>query len=66
MGKRIFSVKVVRPDGAEVNLLRALVRAIAYILSASIWCIGFFMAFFLKGKTLHDMIADTRVVKGEI
>ena len=65
VGKSIFRIKVVRRDGMEVDLFRSLLRSVFYVLSASICFIGFFMALFLKGKALHDIVADTRVIKGE-
>jgi uncharacterized RDD family membrane protein YckC len=63
VGKRAFGIKVVRRDGTELGFLRAFLRSVSYIFSASIWCMGFIMAFFLKGRTLHDIIADTVVVE---
>jgi uncharacterized RDD family membrane protein YckC len=69
VGKRIMSVRVVRRDGAqgvrEPGFARSLVRAVAYVLSAMICFIGFFMALFFRGKTLHDMIAGTEVIRDE-
>jgi uncharacterized RDD family membrane protein YckC len=66
-GKRIMGVRVVRRDRKGLVLrdpgfLRSLVRAMAYILSATVCFIGFFMALFFRGKTLHDMIAGTEVL----
>jgi uncharacterized RDD family membrane protein YckC len=66
VGKRAFGIKVVRRDGTELGFLRAFLRSVSYIFSASIWCMGFIMAFFLKGRALHDIIADTVVVEEEL
>jgi uncharacterized RDD family membrane protein YckC len=63
VGKRAFGIKVVRRDGTELGFLRAFLRSVSYVFSASIWCMGFIMAFFLKGRALHDIIADTVVVE---
>jgi uncharacterized RDD family membrane protein YckC len=74
IGKSALGIRVVagRDFGNEETgpgFFRSLVRTAAYFLSASICFLGFFMAFFLKGITLHDIIAGTSVVvaheKGE-
>ena len=67
IGKSALGIRVVvRSDfGNEETgpgFLRSLTRTAAYFLSASTCFLGFFMAFFLKGITLHDIIAGTRVV----
>ena len=63
-GKLILKLKVVRPDGGRVSLGRAIGRYFAKILSAMILLIGYIMAGFDKEKrALHDMLADTRVIK---
>jgi uncharacterized RDD family membrane protein YckC len=67
IGKSALGIRVVvRHDFADEEagpgFFRSLVRTAAYFLSASICFLGFFMAFFLKGITLHDIIAGTSVV----
>ena len=65
IGKSILGIRVVRWNREDVRGLgffRSLVRAAAYVLSASVCFMGFFAAIFLKGVTLHDIIAGTQVV----
>jgi uncharacterized RDD family membrane protein YckC len=63
-GKLVLGLRVVRPDGGKVSLGRAIGRYFAKMLSAIILGIGYIMAAFDKEKRgLHDIIADTRVIK---
>ncbi|MFC1587289.1 RDD family protein [Planctomycetota bacterium] len=63
-GKMAGKVKVVRPDGSPVSTGQAFARPLAKILSGVILGIGFFMACFDKeGRTLHDRLCNTRVIK---
>jgi uncharacterized RDD family membrane protein YckC len=66
IGKRAAGIRVVTLTGEDSlsgpGFLRSLVRALAYGLSASFCLLGFFAAFFSKGRSLHDFIAGTRVV----
>lgn len=63
-GKSLFRIRVVRKkDDGGLGWGRAFVRACAYAFSAFPLFLGFFMAFFLKGRALHDLIAATRVTR---
>jgi len=63
-GKMALGLKVVRPNGAPVDLGRAFGRYFAKLLSAIILLIGYIMvAFDAEKRGLHDMICDTRVIK---
>jgi uncharacterized RDD family membrane protein YckC len=63
-GKMALGLKVVRPNGAPVDLGRAFGRYFAKILSGLILGIGFIMvAFDSEKRGLHDIICDTRVVR---
>lgn len=63
-GKMALSLRVVRPNGAPIDLGRAIGRYFAKMLSQIILYIGYIMAGFdAEKKALHDMICDTRVVK---
>jgi uncharacterized RDD family membrane protein YckC len=63
-GKMIFGLKVVRPDGEQVTYLRAFGRTAAEILSAMVFGVGYIMAAFdTEKRTLHDYLADTRVIR---
>ncbi len=62
-GKLAIGIKVVRPDGETISLLRGFARYWAYLLSALILCIGLLMAAFTERKqALHDFMCDTLVV----
>ena len=66
IGKKMVGIRVIRrnPEDVrtELGFLRSFVRAAAYVLSASICFMGFFMSIVFKGAALHDLIAGTRVV----
>jgi uncharacterized RDD family membrane protein YckC len=63
-GKMALGLKVVRPNGAPIDLGRAVGRYFAKMISAIILYIGYIMAGFdAEKKALHDMICDTRVIK---
>ena len=65
-GKMVFGLKVVRPNGAPLSLGRAIGRYFAKLLSSITLLIGYIIAAFDGEKrALHDMIADTRVVKAD-
>ena len=58
LGKASFRLKVVRRgDEQELGLARAFGRACAYGVSALPFFLGFFMAFVLKGRAFHDILA---------
>jgi uncharacterized RDD family membrane protein YckC len=65
-GKSIFKIKVLKNDGTELGFLRSFFRCAVYALSASFFFTGFIIAAFLKGKTLHDILADTQVIEEEL
>jgi uncharacterized RDD family membrane protein YckC/DNA-directed RNA polymerase subunit RPC12/RpoP len=63
-GKMALGLKVVRPNGAGIDVGRAIGRYFAKMLSGMILYIGYIMAGFDSQKrALHDMICDTRVIK---
>lgn len=65
LGKRILGLRVVRGiDGSRLTFARATGRFLAKFVSAFILLIGYIMAGFTERKrALHDMIADTVVIK---
>ncbi len=64
-GKRLLGIKVIGKDGGRMGFGRATARFFAKVLSY-IFYIGFIMAGFTSRKrALHDMIAETYVVKKE-
>lgn len=64
LGKRILGMKVIGKDGGRISFARATGRFFSKSLSYIIFQIGFIMAGFTSRKrALHDMIAETYVVK---
>jgi uncharacterized RDD family membrane protein YckC len=65
-GKHVFRLRVVRKrDNAPLGVMRSLVRALAYWLSALPLFLGFWMALPFGGLALHDVIAGTMVIEEE-
>jgi uncharacterized RDD family membrane protein YckC len=63
-GKLALDLKVVRPNGAQLGLGRAVGRYFAKRLNMLTAGIGYIMAGFdAEGRGLHDHICDTRVVR---
>lgn len=63
IGKKIFSIKVVRINNLDINLFISFLRCLSYIVSASLFFVGFFMAPIFRGRALHDFIAKTHVIE---
>jgi len=64
LGKMACGLKVVLPDGAPISYGRAFGRAWAELLSGFICDIGYIIAAFDSQKrSLHDHIANTRVIR---
>jgi uncharacterized RDD family membrane protein YckC len=64
LGKKACGLVVTDTEGDRISFARASGRFFASYLSGLILCIGYLMAAFTEKKqTLHDMIADTVVVK---
>lgn len=63
-GKKVLGLKVVDPNGHAIGFGRANGRYWAKILSGITLLVGYFMAGFTEKKqALHDLIAETYVVK---
>ncbi len=63
-GKRVFGIKVTNLMGNRLSFSQALGRMMGKFLSALILGIGFLMAAFTERKqALHDMVANTLVIK---
>ena len=63
-GKMALGIRIVRSSGEPIGLSSAIVRYIGYSLSALILFIGYLMIAFSHNKRgLHDLIADTVVIK---
>lgn len=62
-GKRILRLRIETPSGASITWKTAVIRYLMSILSASFYCIGYvIMIFDFQRRTLHDWVAQTRVV----
>lgn len=66
IGKYIFSIRVTRTNGMDMNLSISFLRCILYMLSASIFFLGFLIAIVFKGRSLHDFIANTQVIEDAV
>lgn len=64
VGKRVFGLRVLRPDRTRVSPLRALARYLASAVSFLILGVGYLMVAFRSDKrALHDIMCDTVVVR---
>lgn len=65
IGKMALGIIVTGVDGMRISWARATARYFSKIISALILLIGFIMAGFTQRKqALHDMIAETLVIRG--
>jgi uncharacterized RDD family membrane protein YckC len=65
VGKRLVGIRVATLGGEAVGLSRSLWRSCCYLLSTFPFFFGFLLAFVIKGRSLHDCLAGTMVVKEE-
>lgn len=64
VGKMVLGIKVTDTNGNQLDFVKALVRNVSKLISSFILLIGYIMAGFTEKKqALHDMIANTLVVK---
>ncbi len=64
LGKLVLGIRVTDLEGARISFPRASARFFGKIISGIILYIGFLMAAFTaKKQALHDIIADTLVIK---
>ena len=63
IGKMALGLRVEGSNGDPVAPLRALIRTAAYAISVVPLGVGFVSIFLRSGRTLHDLVADTRVVR---
>jgi len=64
IGKMVLGLKVTDVSGNKIDFMKALIRNLSKIISSMILLIGYLMAAFTEKKqALHDMIANTLVVK---
>jgi len=64
IGKMVLGLKVSDTAGNKLDFTKALIRNLCKIISSTILLIGYLMAAFTEKKqALHDMIANTLVVR---
>ena len=64
LGKKVCNLFVTDTSGNRITFARANARFWSKFISGAILCIGYIMAAFTeKHQALHDMVADTLVVK---
>jgi uncharacterized RDD family membrane protein YckC len=66
LGKAIFQIRVIRPDGRPPGLLRSLVRLVAWVIDgiALVLPVGLWLAIFTPGhRRVGDYLARTYVVE---
>lgn len=64
LGKKGMRIKVVSSNFEKITLWQAILRNVCKYISAAIFYIGFIMVLFSdKKRGLHDMIANTYVIK---
>jgi uncharacterized RDD family membrane protein YckC len=62
-GKLIVGCRIVTASDENLTLARSTGRYFASVISATVLCLGYVMAFFDdERRTLHDRICDTRVI----
>ncbi len=63
IGKMAAGLRVEQDGGQAVSVVGALARTASYGLSVAPVGLGFLGLFFRPGRALHDLLADTRVVR---
>jgi uncharacterized RDD family membrane protein YckC len=66
-GKALLDMRIVSTSGERITFKKAIIRYFVRIVSGLILCFGFLMMLFTEKKqTLHDLAAETLVVRGEV
>jgi uncharacterized RDD family membrane protein YckC len=66
-GKKILKIRVCNMDGSDIDRAKATKRNLAKILSVLTFFVGYLMSFFnKKQQCLHDMIAETLVMRDRL
>lgn len=66
IGKSVCAIRVVTRDGEHLGRARAFVRCVCYAVSAVPFFIGFLMALIFRGRSMHDLLCGTMVIKGDV
>ncbi|WP_413289143.1 RDD family protein [Bdellovibrio sp. HCB337] len=66
-GKALLDMRITDMNGNRITFKKSLIRYAVRIVSSLFVCIGYlFMLFTEKKQTLHDLAAETLVVRGDI
>lgn len=66
-GKAFLDMRVTSLGGQRITFKKALIRYLVRIFSGLLLCFGFLMMLFTEKKqTLHDLAAETLVVRGDV
>jgi uncharacterized RDD family membrane protein YckC len=65
IGKKLCAIRVVTKDGWNVGRARAFAGCICYVLSAVPIFAGFLVALIFRGRSMHDLLCGTMVIKGD-
>jgi uncharacterized RDD family membrane protein YckC len=65
LGKWFMGIRAVDREGGPMSALQAFFRCCCYLLSALPFLAGFFVALVAPGRSLHDLLAGTRVTEEE-
>jgi len=63
IGKKLMNIKVVMEDGADLTVQQAVIRCVGYLVTGITLGLGCLLALRPDRKALHDMIANTKVIK---
>jgi len=65
-GKRLFGVRIVRPDGNPLGIGRGILRAVGYLISTPAMNLGFLWSIVDRdSRTWHDLLAGSVVIEEE-
>jgi len=65
IGKSLCRIRVVTREGENLGRMRAFIRCLCYVLSAAPLFLGFLAAFIVRGRSMHDLLCGTMVIKGD-
>jgi len=66
-GKALLNMRITDLNGQRISFKKAVIRYVMRIVSSLLACLGFLMMLFTdKKQTLHDLVAETLVVRGEV
>jgi len=63
IGKKLMGITVVTHNGLALSTFRSFIRCLAFTIFLPLWFISLIVALCVRGRTLHDIVAGTRVIK---